>query len=207
MKYRLLGPAGERQQVEDGDADEQLHGEDGRVRLQAGQVDLLQVHPEQRVELAEGGEDADHQGRRHEQDQAEAELGLLHLAEHAEEDAEGGAAAGEAEQLPVGRRPLRGGDGEQGAAGGAKQDAGVHQAGALQQQEEEEGEPLAANLDALLQFADGGEHQADGQAAEGTRGDDADLLPVPGVRRDVQQQAEVDALEDVFHLPAHGEGP
>src|SRR5262249_20597170 len=89
---------------------------------------------------------------------------------------------------------------------GAGEDADVSQEGALEQQEEDEGQEPAPDLEALAEAEEGGDEEGDGEAGEGAAVD-AEQGVAGGVQGQAaddeageQDQAEVDALEQVFGL-------
>ena len=90
------------------------------------------------------------------------------------------------------------------AARHAQQDAGVNQAGAFQQQEQDKRQQSAFDLVAGADLAEAGQHQGRNQTAADAQADRFDIGPVRRLQGHEQKQADVNALKDVFQLhPAH----
>ena len=85
-------------------------------------------------------------------------------------------------------------------------DPHVNEERVLQQQEQEEPDRVAAEPLDVPELAGGGQDEGDEEPADKPKGHPAGGLPVEALLQgDEQEQAEENALEDVFGLgPAHG---
>ena len=166
--------AGEGEQVEEGDAEQDLHGE-GDVVLQMVGSDIAEDLPIHQPQPGQGPTDeAGRQGK----DEEEPQQFVLHLAQEPEgQPGDGGAAKGGREQMLEGVDFLGGLEffqevedqfaREIDAGGSAAEDAQVGERGTFEQKEQQIGNQLAADANPFANLEEPGDEQAENQAAQG----------------------------------------
>ncbi len=162
LDFGFLLVAGEGQQVEERDAQQDLHGEDGLI--------FEVVRLGEAAELAEPVEEANREAGGQRQDQADARQAMAHLPQRAEGES-GRRAAAEDRQEQLIQSSLRVRSDERAdpgdAAERAAENAGVNQRRTLQKQKQREHEQPAADAIAFAHLGQTRQDQGEEETAQG----------------------------------------
>jgi hypothetical protein len=204
---------GEGEQVEKGNTEQDLDGEAGRVvqgeRLDvAEEGELHQSEPRQPGGDQAGGEGADEQQTQH------LVVDLPQIAERQPGDGRPAQRRREQALEPFLMLDVEQLAGVIDAADRAADDAEIGQGGSFEQQKEHIGEEPAADAKSFADLREAGDEQSEDQAGQGgdidpQQAGEEGVVIVGGdggrLKGGVEDQAEVDAFEQVFGLqPAHG---
>ena len=180
----FLGPTGQRQQVEERDADQQEDAGFSPVG------DELRLEPE-------ADQHHGHRGQRQRQADAEAHPAILDQANEREADAEDHAADQGGRQQPRFRNSF---GNEQRREGSAGEDAEVRQRRGFRESETERGCQPALDPVTLASRAHGSDAEPGREAAEHGQEQRLDIALARLLQSNEQEQAEEEALGDVFEL-------
>ncbi len=209
----LLLVPGERQQVEERDAEQDLHGKEFQVGRLGEWIleierdaELLQRLPER----PQPGQGAAPQHDGEQQAEPQPREPFAHVAQDAEDDAQGHAAEGGAQpQAGVFRGVAQG----EAAGDQTEDDARVNEGGTFEEKKDNKSRNPPIDLVPLPNLADGGNAEPQDQPGEHQQRDLADRLPAEAGRGGYlqggkQERAQEQALEEIFRFqPAHGLGP